>query len=284
MKKNNNNIVIILLGIIIVLLATLIILLATKTITWNTKTPATKTETKTTKEESKKEIDKTETQTETKEQYQITYEEEEYITKRNDGSEVSRSKRNLPKITNNKNQEAANKIVKSLTDISNQNWENNIKKMADQVVELPYNDLGVTYLYQTGIITTNRLTFTLKMDGGFGGVGWISEEGFNFDAKTGEMLTTENVAVNSTDFKNYMLKKVNEEIENIKNTRENCIRDDYQKNLEKEITNNGNWYFTSTEIKIKLQKYAIACGAGGMTEINLPKEEVNQYLKEEYKI
>ena len=276
MKKENNNLTIFLLGIIILLLATILIPLVTNTITFNTNKPK---EEQTIEEqtEEKQEIEEKDT-------YKITYEKEEYTTKRSDGTESSKNTRNLPRIINPKNQSVADKIVKYLTDVSNKEWENNIKKMADEVTELPYDDLGVTYLYETGITTANRLTFILTMNGGFGGVGWLSEEGYNFDAKTGDILTTDTIAINKDELKKYMLRKTNEKIAELKKVENNCIRDDYQNNLEEEINRNGNWYFTQTEIKIKLQKYSIACGAGGITEINLPKEEVNQYLKEEYKI
>ena len=276
MKKDNNNITIFLIGIIIVLLATFLILILTNKITFNTNNL---------KEEKREKIDEKQ-DNEEKEIYEITFEEEEYITKKSDGTEVSKSTRNIPKITNNKNQEAADKIVKYLTDISNKEWNDSIKKMADQVTDdnVPYKDLGVKYLYETGVTTENRLTFILTMNGGFGGVGWLSEEGYNFDAKTGDVLTTDTIAINKDEFKKYMLRKTNEKIEELKKGENNCIRDDYQNNLEEEINRNGNWYFTKTEIKIKLQKYSIACGAGGISEINLPKEEVNQYLKDEYKI
>ena len=277
MKKENNKIVVILLGIIIILLGAITGLLATKTITFNTKS---NNETKENKEE--KSNDESNDNKE-EDKYIISYEKEEYTTKRSDGTESTKSTRNLPKITNSKNQEAANKIVKFLTDISNQNWEDNIKKVANDSSELPYSDLGVTYLYETGIETDNRLTFTLKMNGGFGGVSWLAEEGYNFDKKTGELLTFDTISTNKDELEQYLLKKTKEKIEELRKRESNCINDDYQKNLE-EISKNGNWYFTSSEIIIKLQKYTIACGAGGITEINISKEDVNQYLKDEYKI
>lgn len=279
-KKNNSGILVgILIGIVI---AVIVVggLFVTKTISFTNK------ENINNKEE-KQNVDNegiNATTDEEKATYQITYEEEEYTTKRTDGTEVSKSTRNLPKITNAKNQMAADKITKFLTDRSNEEWENNIKKMADQVIDLPYDGLGVKYLYETGVITNNRLTFTLSMNGGFGGVGWLSEEGYNFDTKTGEVLTTKTVAENDEELKQYMLKKVTEKIEELKKVEGNCINENYQKNLEEEINRVGNWYFTTSEIKIKLQKYSIACGAGGIIEIILPKEEANKYLKEIYKI
>ena len=196
MKKDNNNITIFLIGIIIVLLATFLILILTNKITFNTNNL---------KEEKREKIDEKQ-DNEEKEIYEITFEEEEYITKKSDGTEVSKSTRNIPKITNNKNQEAADKIVKYLTDISNKEWNDSIKKMADQVTDdnVPYKDLGVKYLYETGVTTENRLTFILTMNGGFGGVGWLSEEGYNFDAKTGDVLTTDTIAINKDEFKKYM--------------------------------------------------------------------------------
>ena len=278
MKENSKNIIIILLILIIILLGTLLVLLTTGTLTLN------KVEEKNTvkeKKETKEEINPQE-----EEKYIITYEEEEYTTKKSDGTQVSKSTRNLPKIINSQNQTAADKIVKYLTDISNKEWNESIKKMADQVAEdnVPYTGLGVTYLYETGIETDNRLTFILKLNGGFGGVGWLSEEGYNFDKKTGDILTIETIAIDPTKLKEYITTKSIEKIEELKKNEGKCIIDNYQSNLEEELNKVGNWYFASNEIKIRLQKYSIACGAGGITEIDIPKEEINQYIKEEYKI
>ena len=264
----NNKLIIILLTIIILLLLAIIFLITTNKITF---TPP--------KENS-------EVKESIEDKYQISYEEEEYITKRSNGTEVTKNYRNIPKITNNSNQEAANKIEKYLTDISNKEWESNIKKTADEVTEseIPYNDLGVSYFYQTLDITKNRLTFLIEMDGGFGGVSWISKEGYNFDAKTGDILTTNTITNNKDEFKKYILTKTNEKIDEINNNQDACLREDYQSSLEEEINKTGNWYFTEYDLVIVLQKYSVACGAAGIIEINLPKAEVNQYLKEEYKI
>ena len=274
-KKSNGAIIGLLIGIIIMLLV-FVALFATNTISFNSKT----------NNDDKTTNTKEDNTSEENNEYQINYKEEEYRTKRSDGTEISNSTRNLPVIKNNKNQNAADKIVNYLTSVSNSNWDNNVKPMADQVANdnLPYSGLGVKYLFETGVVTNNRLTFNLTMTGGFGGVSWSSEEGFNFNAKTGEILTTENIAINKDVFKKYLLNKTNEKINTIKINKDNCINDNYDKKLEEEINKEGNWYFTKTELIIKLQKYTVACGAGGIIEVNLPKEEVNQYLKEEYKI
>lgn len=279
-KKNNNGMLVgLLIGIIIMLLV-FIGLFATGVINF-------KENIENSKQEIKNEIDEDNTKEKTENQeseYQIEYEEEEYITKRKDGTEVSKSIRNLPKITNNKNQEAADKITKYLTEISNKEWENDIKKMADQVTELPYDGLGVKYLFATGVVTNNRLTFLLNMNGTFGGVTWLSNEGFNFDAKTGEILTTDTIAENKEKLKQYMMGKTTEKIEELKASGDSCMNDNYKEKLEEEINRSGNWCFTASGVIIKLQKYSVACGAAGIIEINLPKEEINQYLKDNYKI
>ena len=290
LKKGNNWLIIGLVGVIIVLLGIFLVLLMNNTITFHVDED--KNLLKNTKEEDDSDgVGKKDSNDSVSEKnpddsssYKITYEEEEYIPKRSDGSVASKSRRNLPKITNRQHQEIADKIVKYLTDISNDNWENNIKKMADDVVELPYDDLGVTYLYETGVVTDNRLTFLLKMNGGFGGVGWLSDEGFNFDGETGELLKLNNITDDVDALKKYMLNKISVLLDDMKKDENNCINDDYQKHLEEELNRDGNWYFTLTNIKINLPKYSVACGARGIIEIDLPKDEVNRYLKDKYKI
>ena len=46
----------------------------------------------------------------------------------------------------------------------------------------------------------------------------------------------------------------------------------------------GNWYFTYKGIRIVFPKYSIACGAGDVIGIDIDKNVVNDYIKDEYKV
>lgn len=228
--------------------------------------------------------------------YEINYKEEEYVTKSKAGYIISTSKRNLPEITNKNNQEVANKIVSSLTDISNKNWNENIKETADQVSEMDSDknlDLGVTYLYKTGIVNNNRLTFRLNMDGSFGGVSWPADEGYNYDAKTGDLLTLESIATDYNNLQNIIVEEIEKYIKdypydinlNDYTGIEEAKKDPkWRELLVKLINQNGNWYFTETGIEICLPKYSIAVGATGIIKVDIEKTTINQYIKAEYQI
>ena len=228
--------------------------------------------------------------------YTISYKEDEYITKNTAGYTISVSKRNLPVITNKNNQAAADKIVSSLTDISNEDWNGSIKEMADQVAEMESDKdlgLGVTYLFSTGVLTENRLTFRLEMDGSFGGVTWAGDTGYNYDAKTGELLTLESIAVDYNNLQNIMIEKIEEYIENYPyeinlndyDGIEEAKNDpNWRKLLIELINQSGNWYFTETGIKICLPKYSVAVGASGIIKVDIEKNIFIHYVKEEYQV
>ena len=93
-------------------------------------------------------------------------------------------------------------------------WNNSIKKTSDEMKDSGYDRLGVNYLYSTGVVNENRLSFILTMSGSFGGVSWDDVKGYNFDAKTGELLTLDNISLDNDSFKNFVYNKVINHISN----------------------------------------------------------------------
>ena len=121
------------------------------------------------------------------------------------------------------------------------------------------------------------------MNGGFGGVSWASKQGFNFNSQTGDILSLSDITKDNAS-KEYILNKVYNYLDKEASNENNCLFDDYKEKAKEEINKEGNWYFTEYDLVIVLQKYSVACGAAGVKEINIPKDEINNYLKEEYKI
>ena len=266
--KKINSIVFLLMGVIIVILAVLCVLFATDKITINNNST------------NKNSSNSNETPADNKESesYSISYEEEVYTTKNIDNVENSRSTRNIVSIKNERNQNAASAIASKLNAISNQQWAS-IKEAANDTVELSYTGLGVNYLFKTGEVTNNRLTFIANLEGNFGGVQWSGIEGYNFDASNGNLLKLEDIG---SEAYNYIYNKSIDSIENNKNDY-SCVVEDWKDKVKENLNQEGSWYFTSTGIKIIFNKYSIACGANGVTTIDITATDINPYLDAKYK-
>jgi hypothetical protein len=215
--------------------------------------------------------------------FEITYKEESYSTKNSSGTVISTSTRNIPVIVNESNQQAADKIVSTLTEISDKEWNNNIKKTADEVAanDVPYTNLGVTYLFSNGTTRQNSITFMLELNGDFGGTGWLEKSGYNFNTETGDLLTLESISNDYTSLKNKLFEESKNYITNDKYL--SCLVEDWTDTLPSLFNVSGNWFFNETGITISLPKYSVACGADGIIQIDISSEKINDYLLEDYK-
>lgn len=263
MKKNNNLIVIILMGIIILILVVLCILFATSKISLNLD-ENNKIEEKQDKSSSQKNND-----------YKISYKDEEYITKNSHNNDSTINKRNIISVKNNDNEKSALAIESKLNDISNKEWEE-IKNMADESKENTYDGIGVNYIFKNGVINGSRLTFLANVSGSFGGVLWLSDEGYNFDAETGELLKLEDIGTSVYDY------VYNTCISNLEG--ETSLFDNWKDSVKEELNKDGNWYFTDNGIRIVFQKYSISDGSFGIKIVDIKKNEINKYLLDKYKI
>ncbi len=214
--------------------------------------------------------------------FKISYKEEIYSSTKENGELSHQNKRNLPIIKNSINQPAASKIEKSLTQISDKNWST-IKQSSDEYKENSYIE-GVNYMLNTHFMSDNCIVFRANQSGGFGGVSWISEELYNYDTKTGDILSLNNV---TTDY-NSLLSKIISKTE--KYIKDNSIEllEEAETNLNAEIKKiveqNGNWGFSNDGMEFIFPKYSISSGATGIITIKLDKNEINPYLLEVYKI
>lgn len=250
MKKN--TIIIILLVVIAIGLATFITLLLTGTINLNTNN--------------------------NNDTFNVTYKEEEYVKSTPDGIEI-RNLRNIPSITNNSNKKVADKITNYLTETSNKEWDN-IKKTTDDVVEsnVKEEDMGITLLYKDSIITSGRLSFTLEMAGNFGGVTWNNESAFNFDAKTGKILTLKDIGKDTFDI---IKNECEDYIETAKETKsQSFYENEERQSLDELLSKEDTWYFEYNQLVVVFPKYSIS---NHQIKIPIAKSKINTSLYEQYK-
>lgn len=218
----------------------------------------------------------------------IVFEEEKYVTKNKKGIKLSENTRTIPKITFSSNQKAADKIAKSLKEISDKEWTNNIKVAADDLKEdeiyenaEEYEGLGATLYFNNEPNISRIMTFTLTLSGGFGGVGWYNYWGYSYDVTTGELLTLKTLTDNYSKFEETLLSQVKQELEKLKSEVE--IYDLSDQQIIDYINQTGNWILTEDGITIIFQKYEIADGATGLISIDIDKSIINKHLKKEYK-
>lgn len=219
--------------------------------------------------------------------FDITYMEEEYNTKSDDGKIVTNNKRNIPVIVSKDRPEVANKIVSYLTKESDEFWNSNVKPMADQMIEtnIQTDLLGVTHMFSTNLINEYIISFQLKTDGSFGGVSWNSISGYNFDAQTGELLSLNDIMSNADDF---IANECKDDIITIAKSSEKELNENWENEFKNHIINNTKGYYLKKDgISIVFNKYEMEEILGflyGFYNINIPKENINNYLKEEYRI
>ena len=210
--------------------------------------------------------------------FNVTYKEEEYVKSTSDGIEI-RNLRNIPSITNSNRKKVASKITNYLTDVSNKEWDN-IKNTTDEAVEsnVKEEDMGVTLLYKESIITSGRLSFTLETTGNFGGVTWNNVNGYNFDAKTGKILTLRDIGQGAFDI-------VKKECEDYIETSEKINAQSFyekekRQSLDELLNKEEIWYFEYNQLVVVFPKYSIST-----QEVKIPitKSKIEGSLYEQYK-
>ena len=145
------------------------------------------------------------------------------------------------------------------------------KNYGNEIKENIYYGIGVNYIFKNGVINSYRLTFFANVSGSFGGVSWLSDEGYNFDAETGELLKLEDIGTGVYDY------VYNTCISNLEG--ETSFFDNWKDIVKEELNKEGNWYFTDNGIRIIFQKYSISDGSFGIKTIDIKKMNlINIYL------
>lgn len=231
---------------------------------------------------------------EEKDKYIISYEEETYITKNNNGIITTRNKKSNPKITNEKYAEAAKQIEKSINTKINDEWKNNIISSADELNkeinngELTIDDenyfdgLGAQISVSDAEPAKNILTFYTEVSGGFGGVGWFEYKGYNYDKTTGELLTLKTITNDYNELYKLIKHEIDKKLKELKKENDTEFTYENEKTLEELANKPGNWMFTEKGLDVIYQKYDIADGATGAITISIDKNLINEKLKENY--
>jgi len=210
------------------------------------------------------------TNKDTNNKYVITYETEEY------SKENIKNTRLIATVKNEANQEAADKIQKTLRETLEENWRE-IKENTDDFAGKTDEKLGVDIKIKTLKVTDKYLSFDDSIMGSFGGVVWSSVGGLMFDAKTGDKVSLNDISTNSDEL-NKVIYQFGIDYLNKEN---HCLMDDWKSNLLTLISN--NWNLDDNGFNIYISKYDVACGADGSKIINVPYSKINDYLKDEYK-
>jgi len=218
--------------------------------------------------------------------YYATYETEKYETK-NDAGEVGViNERNIITLTNAAYPKAASLIQQTLRGTMDAEWNNDLKRAADD-----YNnaggaghEVGVTYKVNLEYQNESFVTFSITMTGGYGGVGWTADYIYSFDTKTGERITIDTCTDNSKQLISTLVqatKKVmtdnNYPVQDIRNEGEDSL---YTQSMSKE----GCFGILEDGIHVKHQKYEISGGSSGVINVTLDKSTSNSLLKDNYKI
>lgn len=218
--------------------------------------------------------------------FQISYQDELYETNNSNGVKVTSSKRNLPIITSKQYPTAASNIVDSLTQYSNERW-NEVKKMADDSKEYPVaagNTIGVNYMISTVLSNVNVVSFRFLMSGAFGGVSWDEEHGYNYVTSTGNILEFRHLTDQYENLTNtcydYAVNMISSSVAS--SLYQDDVNGKWQDILKEKMFELGNWYFTENGIYFSIEKYALGPGSAGVIHVEVPYQNINQYLKKEY--
>lgn len=223
--------------------------------------------------------EKNDESSEKKDSFEISFEEETYVTKNEKGEVVSENKRNVPTIKNEANQEIADKIQKSIREISDKNWKY-IKESSDE-----YNYIqptaGVSYMLSTATVADNYITFKAEQSGSFGGVGWDATEIYTYDLKSGELVDLKGFAKDEEKFVEFLSEEVKDFVKS-----SNMVYSSIELNsaIGTVLAEQGNYGIIDNKFEIVLPKYSIGTGADGVRIVEIEKDVINEYLKDNFQI
>lgn len=218
--------------------------------------------------------------------YDVSYSTEHFSSYNENNEKVCESERNIPTILNNNNPDSAKVIESDLRTIMDDVWENEVKKTSEEVKIRVDGDriLGVKYFVNMEYQTSRIITFSIKLDGDFGGVSWNRYELYSYDAQTGELLTLNNIGSDAENLK----KQIVEKTKDVTTVNQILIDDTGNVGIDKllieKMQSHGNFGITGDGMHINYQKYDIANGAAGIVEVLLEKDIANKYVYEKYLI
>lgn len=216
--------------------------------------------------------------------YEISFENEEYVTRNSENKVVFKNTRNVPTVTCTNNPEAAKKIEESLRKKSDKQWES-LKRSADEYTaegmkayDEPY---GVSYMMSTLAKNNKYVTIQIDQSGSMGGVSWTGLELYTYDSKNGELLTIDNIAKDSNTLKQFLRTKIKEYVTN---NFQNVSQNDLDSKINDILDDDENYGLSDDKFIIVLPKYSIGVGADGVKTVEIDKSEINNYLADQYKM
>lgn len=218
--------------------------------------------------------------------YDVSYSSETFSSYNEENEKVCISERNIPTVINNSNPDSAKVIESDLRAIMDDVWENQIKKTSEEV-KIRLNGervLGVKYFVNMEYQTNKIITFSIKLDGDFGGVTWDGYELYSYDAQTGELLTLNNIGNDTDNLKNLIVERT----KNVTASKQIQIDDTGNVGVDmlllEKMASHGSFGILGDGIHINYQKYEIAIGAAGVIEVVIEKDVANKYIYDKYLI
>lgn len=216
--------------------------------------------------------------------YEISFEDEEYVTRNTENKVVFRNTRNIPTVKCSNNPDAAKKIEESLKKISDEKWKS-LKDSADEYTkegmkayDEPY---GVSYIMSILVNNNKYVTIRIDQGGSMGGVSWTGIELFTYDAETGNLLTIDDMAKDSDSLKQLLRDKTKEYINN---NFQNILEKNVNSKINELLTQTGNYGLAGDKFIVVLPKYSIGDGASGVKTVEIDKSDINDYLVDKYKM
>lgn len=263
-KDNLSKIIIILCSTIIILLLVIIGLLIND-----------KFISKDIKKSSKETQEKTEEIVE-KDQYEVSYEDDEYTV-----GNVS-NKRQIIKLKNKENQNAAQKIEETVMIHLNELWKE-ANKAADDNKEIE-EKVGIEL--KTTLVCQNEkfVTFRIDQTGSMGGVGWDQISSFSYDASTGDELKFADILKNTEEAEKFIYDELVKSIEQ-HYQEDQLFTDDgneWKEKLKEEMLKDGNWSLTEQGLEFNFPKYTLGPGATGIISSTIRFSSLANYLNDNY--
>ena len=222
-------------------------------------------------------------------EYKLTTKIEEYTTKNQEGTIISKNEVTKVSISNNSKKEQASKIEKTINDKINNYWDR-VKETADELIESGFYDatienldFGISIKASEYAKSKNNYIIEVTEEGAFNGAKWDAKLLYNFNPNTGELLKLKDISNNYEELEKAIINKVREYLNKEYQKDELFIEDKSDNELFNIIEEDGNWAITEEGLIIIYQKDEIAPSSTGIIEINIDINDIKEYLNSEYK-
>ena len=219
-------------------------------------------------------------------EYYASFETEKYEAKNNNDEVTVVNERTILSLRNDARPKAAKTIQDTINSIMSDQWDNDMKRAADDYRNYGEKDnpVGVNYACELIYQDSTFLTFSVKASGDLADSTFSCDEIYTFSVKTGERLSIDICANDPEKLKNELIQETQKFVKD-----NNISIKDAQNVGEKELFSNsmsrqGSFGMLGTGICIKYQKNSIADDSAGVITISLDKEKSNSLLKSEYNI